>query len=115
MGTGWTLPTALGRWLRRPDMEWEWFWDEVHEQIWLKEGEIWTCNQKVELRMRMRSNRLFCRVGRQDTAPSLLRPASVTVVDKESILLHDIGPELPTDPIVGALDFWERLFQHGGE
>lgn len=112
---GWVLLRPLGRWQHGPTMAWDWLYDDIGGYV-AYVGEPIRMFEPMQTSVNTRSQRLFRETTTCSAAGfSTWKTASVSVVDNDIILLHDLGPPLPPAPITQPLEFWEYLRTQGGE
>ena len=113
--TGWILARPLGRWLCKPATTWNWMYDEANTKIQnLRNGQWY---EPIASRTNTRSNRLFMEMEQEfvPTTPPQWKSATVAAIDGCAILLHDVGPPIPSGVDTNPLDFWDLLATQGGE
>lgn len=114
-GAGWALTRSLGRWYRAPHNRWDWVIEDGTNTIW-NLTDTTAGYRPILSHVSTRSNRLYGKGGPLEcpTDEASLRPVTVSFVDDDVVLLHDIG-----QPLVKCVDnppsFWDYLRSQGGE
>ena len=114
-GAGWALTRSLGRWYLAPHNRWDWVIEDVTNTIW-NLADTTTGYRPVLSQVRTRRNRLYGKGGPLDcpTDEASMRPVTVSFVDDDVVLLHDIGQPL-VKIVDNPLSFWDYLRSQGGE